>query len=821
MDEDRAGTVREWSSRSVEGHAGLRQLASEEFSGVIETDRGSIRTFMTNGTVVGVDGADVDDLDGMAMTAYTAPDDAIPLLFAMQARGGEPRAQYYTEETPLTEVNQTLESGGFTGYVELSENVLSGDYYVVYHAGRSSSVAFVGSSSRLLTGDEAFERAADEVGIYDVVDVDVSVIEIPGDTPDAAAGDGGVAAESTAGNADRAGAAGAGNTAETPAGESGSGPTAGESGGGPTDGEPAADVAAGEGGAVDAAEPDTETDEAPGDATDGSVSESGDGAVDTGPSSGTGEAERGDDRAADVGGASSGSSGPYGTGEEIRVGAGLGTDDEDDGGDATTPDTAGANDAGAEPSNPGATDDAVGDESPDGPRPGTTEGEPSGADAATEPDRPPESETGGEDAGGGDTGTPTEGEADGGATTDGTAGEAAAVDESAAEPAADAPDRSSGSPQGDSGPTEAPRADAETATGAGGETATGTGGGAATDDGTAADDGGETARASDGRTERASGGRADVADTGGPTRERLQAELQETRETLERVRAERDDYRADAERLRERVETLESRIGALEAEAEDDSEEAGIDLDAARSLSPDEALAGTNLFVRYESKADPTLEDAHDGGGDPDTVNRNLRLEHHTRFEAADVAVDGERFESFLTSSFEYRFVEWVVRRLLYELRSTGGDRGMEKLYDAIPAVDRIHFDGEVQVGGEEGESDDARQFDVIFRDRMGGPLLVANLHESRDPTEAGAVTTLIEDARTVAVSAETIGAAVAVTTSYYDPQALKAASNATGGGFLSRSNKESYVKMDRKRGFHLCLIEARDGEFNLKLPDR
>ncbi|MFB6080872.1 MAG: hypothetical protein ABEJ81_07740 [Haloferacaceae archaeon] len=784
MDEDSAGTVREWHSRSVEGLAGLGHLAGQGFSGVVEPERGAMRAYVTNGKVVGVTGGELDDLDGATLTAYAAPDDAIPLLFAMQERGGDPRARYYTEETPLSEVNRTLEEGGFTGYVELSENVLSGDYYVVYHGGRSSSVAFVGASRRLLTGEEAFERAADEVGIYDVVDVDVSVTDLPdGATVEDDAGGavgGGIAADAAGDDVDEAGP------------------------------EPPSDAGRSD-------------DESPSSSPSSPASS----AAATSPSSSAGDDD--DDGTSTGGrstaepGAGSSPSGPYSTGEEIRVGAGLGLDadesdddpeveevgddrDDERGGEPAAavdePDETARDPPDATPTTPveeeetepatdePATDEPATDEPATG---GLSIGEPETDEPATD-----ESETGASldpGATGASTGTPEEVSGGEGSTdTDDATGEPSVestteTPESTAEPP--------GTASADAEPDEPPTVDGADADGARG-------------DGTR-----ETTDAGETRSADADGDGGSPR-TATPVRDRVEAELREARAELDRVRAERDDYRDEAERLRERIGTLESRIATLE-QSEDGGEDPAAG--AERSLSPAEALSDTNLFVRYGSKAEPTLETIHGGDVDPEDVNRNLRIERHTRFETERVVVDGEPFESFLTSSFEYRFVEWVVRELPYELRSTGSRTGMERLYDAVPEIDRIQFGGSVRIGDGSGD-DDAREFDVVFRDRMGGALAVADLHESRDPTGGAAVTTLVEDARTVALEEETLGSAFVVTKSYYEPPALEAASGATGGGFLSRSRHKSYVKMDRKRGFHLCLVEARDGEFNLRIPD-
>ncbi len=167
-----------WESVPFDGgFAGLQDLAGQEFSGAVIT--GPTRLFMLNGTVVGVLDGTIEDFEDASGTAKRSPHEALPLLAVMQERADEVKAQYYTEDTALAEVDQTLSSGNFTGFIELSENVLSGDYYTVYHQGRSMSVAWVGNSDNLLTDDEAFETANDEVGIYEVMPVDIEPIEIP------------------------------------------------------------------------------------------------------------------------------------------------------------------------------------------------------------------------------------------------------------------------------------------------------------------------------------------------------------------------------------------------------------------------------------------------------------------------------------------------------------------------------------------------------------------------------------------------------------------------------------------------------------------
>ncbi|TKX77227.1 hypothetical protein EXE53_27735, partial [Halorubrum sp. SD626R] len=62
--------------------------------------------------------------------------------------------------------------------------------------------------------------------------------------------------------------------------------------------------------------------------------------------------------------------------------------------------------------------------------------------------------------------------------------------------------------------------------------------------------------------------------------------------------------------------------------------------------------------------------------------------------------------------------------------------------------------------------------------------------------------------------------AAFAGTESFFEPGALETAGDAVGGGLFSRSKRASFVKLSRKRGYHLCLVEARDGGFHMTVPD-
>lgn len=182
MDDWMADRVAAWERVSVDdGMVGVCELAAEGFSGVIEGDGDQL--VLVNGQVVSANGEPMDAIDAPT-TAFRAPDPGVALLAAMLGEG-EAVDRGYTEELPYEAVHDRL-SGGFSGFLCLSEYVLSGDYYVVYHGDRAFPVAYVGAAERLHTGSAALALASDEVGIYEVRQVGLSAVPV-----DAAASAGG------------------------------------------------------------------------------------------------------------------------------------------------------------------------------------------------------------------------------------------------------------------------------------------------------------------------------------------------------------------------------------------------------------------------------------------------------------------------------------------------------------------------------------------------------------------------------------------------------------------------------------------------------
>ncbi|MFB6150589.1 MAG: hypothetical protein ABEJ40_02160 [Haloarculaceae archaeon] len=843
--------IEEWVSEPFTGgYAGLHDLADDEFSGVVKS--GTAKACFLNGAVVGVLDGSIDDFGDASGTVYEAPYPALPLLALMQERSDEVRAKYYSEDTPIVDVDDTLSDGGFSGYIELSENVLSGDYYVVYHGGRSMAAAYVGNTGQLLTGDEAFDRADDEVGIYEVRPVEIDPVEIP--EPASASEESVTTAASGAGTATDT-ETGPGTAADTVA-------DAGE----------ATDTEAGPGRESDdrssTSEVDTgdeepsstgETDRGGGDATgdsrseaspasragEGKATQSGtnsartrSGSADAGPVDGADTGHGGEDASDER------SPDPDESPEEtatadtaVETGGSRsrtdtsrsGTERDDSAGDGERRDPA----ASGRPSGAG-----VGSGQQDAPAgsgsqqvdehrgAGATGSRGSGATAADRvethsiPSLDPSRSTNGSDGGAGGAASaespqPSTGRSGGSPST-----------ESTTEPDESRPGAGArGEPAGEESRHRASSAGAEDR--AGGRTQQGRSGadaGSSTGGSEAAGAGSRVAdleRQLDEREARIERLESELAtaeeerDELERERDRLQQEYDSLEGERERLESERDELEAELADLREERDRLQSELDSLE-------EEFGARTDAERRLSPGEALDATNLFVRYESKGQATLEAAHDGSASRSGVAENLGLEYHTQFEAPNVSVGGQPFDEFLESTIQFRFVTWVVHDLLFEIRETGKASALKDLYDAIPQIDRAELNGVVDAAytedGQERRSQES--FDVVLRDRMGNPLIVANLNDSRQAATESMMNSLVTASSHVSQSEETMAASVFVTSSFFEPEALETAADATSGGLLSRDKRESFVKLSRKRGYHLCLVEAREGKFHLAVPE-
>ncbi len=760
MDAQRREAIAEWDDRSFsDGFAGLGRIVDDGFSGAATDGTGWI--FLVDGRVVGVVDATLDAFADASGTVYRAPDEALPVLFAMQELDGEPRAKYYTKDTPLREADQKLSQGGFTGYIELSENVLSGDYYVAYTGGESMAAAYVGNARRLETGDDAFDLAADEVGIYTVYEVDLDVRPLPD-------GDDAGVSSAAVGPTDTAGSDGAADADEEPTDEP-------ADGGGDVEPEPDGD----DGGPTSAVDLDASAAPDDGAAAAGRSDES----------AGVNAKSAADDR------------------DEVDPSEGVGASGDAAGADGPTPDEVRIGDA----------ESAERD----------TDGS-----AVTGRARRSSTESDGASAPGAETGEP---------------GDANAADANAAADAPDSEDvfseeaewrEQKSIPALD--PSEAggePRSAEERREAASQRSRSGDDRGRAERSGSNANGGSPSPRSTETASAPSAVSKRDGRDARGdadPDRVRkLEAALEETeteRQSLaderDRLAAERDEVESERDELADEVERLESEAEDLREERDRLRRELSNAKerlpDAERTLTPAEARNGTNLFIRYDSKEGATLADAHEGSADREALRENLRVEHHTSFETDGLAVDGRPFAEFLEDTIEYGFTRWLVEDLPFEVRGTGNEGTLRDLYDALPEIDRAEIGGTVSIELREGgeEVREQRSFDLVLRDRMGHPLFVADLNDSRDPTPEGTLESLVENGRDIAASNETFAGAFAVTESFFEPGALETASDAVGGGLFSRSKRASFVKLSRKQGYHLCLVEARDGGFHMTVPD-
>jgi uncharacterized coiled-coil protein SlyX len=738
MNERTVQRVEQWPSRGFSGgYATLRELADDSFSGAVRAAGAYL--FMLNGRVIGVFDGRMDafaDADG---TVFDAPSPAPVLVFAMLETGGDQRGRYYTEDTPLTEVDDMLSGGNFSGFVELSENVLSGDYYVAYYGGKSMSAAFVGASEDLVAGDEAFERAADEVGIFEVTEVDLDVQDVPEQAGDADDSD------------DAAAATGAGAAGTAAAGESADDEPSPESAIENAEAESASssdhEASAAGHAEPDAAQPEPSPERSDADAepptadaepVETEPAETEPAAerteTDTGPTAERQEADA--DSAAKRADAGSGATG----GESAERAAGEH-----------------APDAASEPAEAPAGEDVFSEEA---------EWRETNTVPALDPDESEPPGSSGDSSGGGSAGASASGSA------------------TAAKRERDAPTKG----RSNSGASTPSNANTSSTTGSASPN-----------------------ESSSDRAKRSEAARERVEQLEAAVAER-DARIDDLESELASAQSERDDLREERDRLESELESVRGEL----AGARERAERAGAG-DGEHALSPTDALGGTNLFVRYDSKGEPTLDAVADDAA-ADEVNANLRVEHHTTFDADAATVDGEPYDAFLQGTLEHAFVSWLVRQLPYEIRDAGHQSGLSDLYSVIPEIDRAELGGVVEVEGDEGSKSHA--FDVVCRDKRGQPLVVAELNANREPVVEERMTGLVESATAVARSLDGLGAGFFVTESFFKPDALSAATQASEGGLLSRDKRKSFVKVGRKTGYHLCLVEARDGSFHVSIPE-
>lgn len=740
--------VRSWDSRPFSGGLdALSTLSDDGHTGAVVAD--DTWLFMLNGRVIGVFEGTIEDFSASG-TVYSTSEDGLPLLFSMQEREGRTRAKYFTEDTPLNEADQTLADANFTGYIELSENVLSGDYYLVYYGGTRRSVAFVGQSERVETAEDAFELAAEEVGLYEVKDVSMTITEIP----EAAAGK-----EATTDDAEPA-------VAATPASAE---PVAEEA-------EESTPIAEAEESVADETVVENEPTETVPEAEASADPEQATTSSETAAGNATTESTRPEPGTAATEGTTEPRHNPE-TDRKVPESATPATESETEG--ATTDDSASVSTADAE--------GAEGEEK--------TEPE-SDSEDADELERRFQEEAEWRQTRAIPALSPEETAS---FDPDGTSSKGAAPAESGTP---DDTEKGSPSPKTASTKKRQQSGDQQSSPSSRSE-AQRTGPRSVPERGGSNSQMEKLRAAVSERDDRIEALESRLSET--------ESERRDLENQLEVERQKRTELESELESLREERDRLSDRIDTLEADGQ-----AGPEAAETTRMDPGDALAGTNLFVRYGSKGKPTLE-ALGEEVDPEAVNENLTLEHHTQFESETVTVEGQDFRTFLEDTGAFKFVSWVLRKLPYELLDTGKRSSMPELFDAISAVDRIELDGSVTADPESGT---AQTFALVMRDRMGNPLIVGAYNEGRNPVREDQLETLLEGARDVADTAETLVGAFYVTASFFDPDALELAENAaSSGGLFSRQEKASYVTTDSGNGFHLGLVEDRSQSFHVTVP--
>lgn len=850
--------VERWDSRPFTGgYDGFNDLADDEFSGAVTA--GGAWAFMLNGRIVGVFDGSLEAFESSQGTVYDAPHPSLPLLCSMDESDGETRAKYYTNDTPIREVDRTLQNKSFTGYVELSEQVLSGDYYLVYYGGRRMAAAYIGNAERLLTGEEAFERADDEVGIYRVIDASVDITEIPSDepepptTPASSVGNEGPDPEQeptdTASVGDTGPDVDAGDSATagsedgittTDSGVEDATPTSGitDAKGTTDDPEIGANSAVSDdsGGAT----PTTGDEQAPqpmppaeDDDTESVITEAETDvettAADTPESTTSATAYSADDNTTD----------------ESHSADSVNTDSEDE---QETPSTAA--DRTAQPMPSASSDELEREEVEQAAKDLDDDALPWNGDSA--------------DAQNGTASGP-EPKKEGTSQSESTSADPLEKRfkreeqwrETRQIPSID-PDNSSDTPSSKrtrtgrspsrSETTSRQRSRPGTTTDSNSSDSQSSNTNRTAETNSTTQSTGSRSRPSSNRTETGRDAddalepdmleREDRIDQLTQKVDELEAEkstLENRTEKLEGERdtlaTERDELQTELQSLREErselsttIDSLRNRISELENELEHVREQraAGVPVDATE-LSPTDALQGTNLFVRYGSKSQPTLKSAHNEDASRDEVVDNLRLEHHTQFDSENVVVNGQPYDEFLRSSMEYQLVRWFIETLPFEIRDTGHGDALGDLYDALPFVDRAELHATISLEDDDTEGvPDTVDFDVVVFDKMGNPLIAINLNDTREPATRGMLETMEASASAVKANHPELSAAFVVTSSFFEPGALEVVEQATGaGGFLSRDSRMSYVSLSRKQGgYHLCLAESRSGGFHMNVPE-
>lgn len=162
----RESLIRDWETDSFRGReAAVRQLGVQSFSGVVVADETTV--VIVNGAAIRVTNGSITDLFDAELVVHEARNPAEPYLLALYGHCSE-AARLYTRETPVGDAVSELADASFSGYVELSEHVYSGDYYAVFSGGDVEFLGIQSTERPPLSGTEARDAMYGEVGIYSI-----------------------------------------------------------------------------------------------------------------------------------------------------------------------------------------------------------------------------------------------------------------------------------------------------------------------------------------------------------------------------------------------------------------------------------------------------------------------------------------------------------------------------------------------------------------------------------------------------------------------------------------------------------------------------
>lgn len=104
---------------------------------------------------------DIDSID-----LYIPDIKELVLVIGLESLGYSKLKSFYTEDTSIEEIDNKLQDSEFDGYIEISENTISGKHYSMYNNGSRSNLTI--KDSEYITGEKSHERALSYAGLYNL-----------------------------------------------------------------------------------------------------------------------------------------------------------------------------------------------------------------------------------------------------------------------------------------------------------------------------------------------------------------------------------------------------------------------------------------------------------------------------------------------------------------------------------------------------------------------------------------------------------------------------------------------------------------------------